>query len=197
MIASPIQLIQRGRVSRPAISATARAHEGDRDDEPDHQHQSIAFCGAGDREHVVERHRDVGDDDLDERGRELMVAASPTPPGPPAKPAPSPARRLLKLAAHLPAHPEQQDAAREQQADDREQLRRDEWRTAMRSTTAPPTPQKITLRAGAASTRAAAMPTTTALSPASTRSMMMTCASAMSCWERSMESACLSVGWMD
>src|SRR6185503_209054 len=48
----------------------------------------------------------------------------------------------------------------------------------MRSTTAPPTPQKIT--------RARAMPTTTALSPASTISIRITWASAISCCDRSM-----------
>ena len=43
----------------------------------------------------------------------------------------------------------------------------------MRSTTAPATPQKITFIRSAGATRDAAMPTTMALSPASTKSMTM------------------------
>ena len=46
----------------------------------------------------------------------------------------------------------------------------------MRSTTAPPTPQKITLaRIARMRPATAAMPTTMALSPASTKSIMMIC----------------------
>ena len=50
----------------------------------------------------------------------------------------------------------------------------------MRSTMAAPMPQKITLRRWSTGTPAAAMPTTMALSPASTRSIAMTCPSAAS-----------------
>ena len=52
----------------------------------------------------------------------------------------------------------------------------------MRSTTAPATPQKITLARIAGCTRDAAMPTTMALSPASTKSMTMICERATNCW---------------
>src|SRR5215213_5991099 len=65
-----------------------------------------------------------------------------------------------------------------------------------RSATAPATPQKMTLVRISGATREAAMPTTMALSPATTRSIMTIWARAMSCCERSMESACLSVDWM-
>ncbi len=88
--------------------------------------------GARDGEHVVQRHRDVGDDDLGDglaqcllRGdrmagdhavaveilafdRFLVVAVW-----------------RAQLAPHLPAHPQQQDAAGKQEADDGEQLGRD------------------------------------------------------------------------
>ena len=51
-----------------------------------------------------------------------------------------------------------------------------------RSATAPATPQKMTLVRISGATREAAMPTTMALSPASTRSIMTIWARAMSCW---------------
>ena len=59
----------------------------------------------------------------------------------------------------------------------------------MRSTTAPPTPQKITRARIEGCTRDAAMPTTMALSPASTKSITMICERAMSCWVRSTRSS--------
>ena len=47
----------------------------------------------------------------------------------------------------------------------------------IRNTTAPATPQKMTRTRSAGWTRDAAMPTTMALSPAKTKSMMMICES--------------------
>ena len=76
--------------------------------------------GARHRQHVVERHRNVRHDDLPGRLREglawnVRIAR--------------PERGLgflcagpAQFAPHFPANPEQQDAAREQQADDRQQL---------------------------------------------------------------------------
>ncbi len=92
------------------------------------------YAGACDREHVVERHGNVGDHDLPGGLREGL-----------ARPATSAGdgavginvfdrdrlhridldgMRRRKLAPHLPAYPEQQYAAGEQQADDLQQLRR-------------------------------------------------------------------------
>jgi hypothetical protein len=87
---------------------------------------STLMRGAGDGEHVVERHRHVGDDDLHDRlpeGFWFRLAAG---------------GRLafehvgaaigvggaLELAPHLPRHPEQKNAPGEQQADDLQQRRR-------------------------------------------------------------------------
>ena len=95
--------------------------------------------GPCDGQHIVQRHGDVGDHDLDQGGRERL-----------ARDAQGLGRRasavvggqggfqlglglglvvcplLLQFAPHLPADPQQQDAAREQQADDGQQLHRDQ-----------------------------------------------------------------------
>src|SRR6185369_14073817 len=59
----------------------------------------------------------------------------------------------------------------------------------MRSTTAPLIPHKITRARIEGCTRDAAIPTTMALSPASTKSITMICDRAMSCWVRSTRSS--------
>ena len=133
--------------------------------------------GPGDRQHVVERHRQVGQDDADQRlprrlartgGVSAAVAAVAFA-----------AARFAHFAVHLPRHPQQQHAAGQGQPDNREQLRgkigkQDTQRGGETM------PSMITRRRWSAGSAAAAMPTTTALSPASTTSMMTTESSAPS-----------------
>ena len=88
-----------------------------------------------------------------------------------------------QLAPHLPADPEQQNAAGEQQADDLQQLRRDPARRRCAGPWRRTMPIRIALRALLAGSPAAARPMTMALSPASTRSIMTTWKSAVRCCE--------------
>ena len=95
-------------------------HQHDRHGEADNEDKSVALGRAGDGQHVVERHRHVGDGDEADGGPEAEFGM-----------------RLLvctnvsvmiaggDLAVHFPAHPQQQDAAGERQADDGEQLHGD------------------------------------------------------------------------
>ena len=80
---------------------------------PDDQHPRAALGGPGDGQHVVEAHRHVGEKDLHHRLPSVLSLV------------PRPVRRLRRggilpaqFAEHLPADPEQQDAARKRQADD-------------------------------------------------------------------------------
>ena len=89
--------------------------------------------GAGNREHVVERHGDVGDDDLERRlGEGLPLSTFRNMAvGVQVLPGQRFAHRMrvsagrAQLPPHFPAHPEKQDSACKEQADDREKPRRD------------------------------------------------------------------------
>ena len=81
------------------------------------------------------------------------------------------------LAVHLPAHPQQQDAAGERQADDGEQLHGNGGEGDAQDHRADNAPEDD-LGAQLGATREAARPTTMALSPARTTSMMTTWARA-------------------
>ncbi len=80
---------------------------------------------AGDGQHIVERHRDVGEDDLHERLAEALAFRFLLA-GRRIGDVPS---CLLQLAIHLPGDPEQQHAAGEGEADDGEELDGDERKT--------------------------------------------------------------------
>ena len=41
-----------------------KSHQGDRQNKAEDHHVGMLACGAGDRKHVVQRHRHVRDDDL-------------------------------------------------------------------------------------------------------------------------------------
>src|SRR3546814_622136 len=128
---------------------------------------------ARDREHIVEAHADIGDRDRPGRGGEALRGLQ--------------ARMLValdlgraarmagfaQLAPHLPRDPDQQQATDEDQPDDLHELGDDE-REAMRSTSAARTPIRITFLRCAAGRPAASAPTTMALSPASTMSIIST-----------------------
>ena len=78
-----------------------------------------------------------------------------------------------ELAPHLPADPEQQHAAGEQQADERQQLRRDQREDDAQHGRGDDADQDRLARA-ALGQAGRGEPMTMALSPASTRSIMMT-----------------------
>ena len=136
---------------------------------------------AGDSEHVVQRHRDVSDGDLPYRLAQRLLMA-------PGRCIHRACRRKtlhfwllmrgMQLAPHLPAYPQQQDAAGEQQSDDLQELHRDGAKP-MRSTVAANMPIRIAFLRCPSGRPAAASPMTIALSPASTRSIITTWKSAV------------------
>ena len=134
---------------------------------------SVALGGARHRQHVVERHRQVGDDDLRDGGAEAHGGTRPRVAAHDRAPASGMRLALADLAVHLPAHPQQQDAAGERQADDGEQLHRDGGKDDAQDDGAGHAPEDHLARISGG-TREAASPTTMALSPASTTSMTMT-----------------------
>ncbi len=94
---------------------------------------------AGHREHVVQRHGHVGDHDLQQGGAEALALQAQLLRRRPlavldlhgqlqlALGLGLIVRRLFaQFAPHLPAHPQQQEAARQQQADDGQKLDRDQ-----------------------------------------------------------------------
>jgi hypothetical protein len=112
-----------------------QAHERDRQPEPEHQNAGMMPGRTRHREHVVEGHGDVRDDDLGGGLRQGLL------PGPAAAGGGDAAvgidlevlhgelARFLRgnrtqLAPHLPAYPQQQNAAGEQQADHLQELGR-------------------------------------------------------------------------
>jgi hypothetical protein len=146
-------------------------------------------CRARNRENVVEGHRYVGDDDL------------PGSLGESFRPRPCSDTAILveigvcqgllrgsllvmaraQLAPHLPAHPEQQDSTGQKKAHD--------WSSCvvsaantMRRTVAARMPIRIALLRCSFGSPAAARPMTIALSPARTKSIMMTWRKAVRTW---------------
>ena len=130
---NPAMLVQEAR-----DEGGGNAHHHDRKGQADDQRFEVMRGRAGHGQHVVERHGDVGDDDLDDRLAQRL------------------ARRLAghgaigvlvgvfqrflglvlillrggELAVHLPAHIEQQDAAGDQQAPaQRQELSGDQRKT--------------------------------------------------------------------
>lgn len=113
-------------VQQPGDEVGGQAHQRDGEGEADDQHLEVVARGAGHGQHVVERHRHVGHHDLGDglaeglrRPAGLAVVAAGL--------AVLQRRGLggvvgADLAPQLPAHPQQQDAAGEQQADDLQQL---------------------------------------------------------------------------
>ncbi len=125
-IGDPAMLLQQAR-----DEGRGQAHQRDGKPEAEHQNPRMLARRAGHRQHVVERHRDVGDDDLPGRLREGLARRA-------GRDLPVAVEVLIgehfvdvvglavaQLLPHLPAHPQQQDAAGEQEADDRQQLRGD------------------------------------------------------------------------
>ncbi len=108
-------------VEQPGDEARRHAHQHDRQAEPEHQRERMLARGARHRQHVVERHRDVRQHDLPGglgEGLARHIRASPCVSAASVSSAfgPRSSRHIFQL------HPEQQDAAGEQQADDRQQL---------------------------------------------------------------------------
>jgi hypothetical protein len=116
-------------VEQPRDQRRRHAHQHDGEGEADDQDVGMVLRRAGHSQHVVEAHRHVGDEDLRDRlaqrllrraghalagdrvdalallGRLMAVRAA-----------------VAQLAVHLPADPEQQHAAGQHDADDRQQL---------------------------------------------------------------------------
>ena len=97
-------------------------------------------------------------------------------------PCPRAASPVGDLPVHFPAHPQQQEAAGEHQADDGEQLHGDARRRRCAGPPRAAMPQKMTLLRISLGTREAASPTMMALSPASTTSIMMMLMRATKFW---------------
>ncbi|MCY1239654.1 hypothetical protein D9M72_524640 [compost metagenome] len=109
-------------VEQPGDETGRHAHHRNRKRKADNQDRRMFAGGACDGQHVVERHRDVGDDDLDGRLHEGLlgrVAASA------AFACRVSCLLLADFAPHLPADPQQQNTAGEQEADDFQELDRD------------------------------------------------------------------------
>ncbi len=101
------------------------AHQRDRQQQAEGQDVGMLARGARDREHVVQRHRDVGRDDL-QRGlaESLSLHRRGARSAAGAERELAFVRLLAQLSPHLPAYPEQQHAAGEQQADHLQKLGR-------------------------------------------------------------------------
>jgi hypothetical protein len=114
-------------VQQPGDEVGGQAHQRDGEGEADDQHLQVVARRAGHGQHVVQRHRHIGQHDLgdglaERLGRSALAVAA------------AGGRRAVlqrrglggvvgaQLAPQLPAHPQQQDAAGEQQADDLQQL---------------------------------------------------------------------------
>ena len=127
-IGDPAVALQQARDER-----CREAHERNGEHQPEDQNDRMLAGGAGHRENVVERHRDVGDDDLPGGLGEGLARRALCDParsvgvrvGESLLGRVRFGRRGAQLAPHLPAHPQEQDAARDEQADDRKQPRRD------------------------------------------------------------------------
>ena len=113
--------------------ARRQAHQGDRQRQPDHQHPDVMHRRAGDRQHIVERHGDVGERQC-ERRRGAPPLCSSQGAGPLGG-APSVRQQLgglmclvflADVAPQPPRHPQKQDAARDHQRDIFEQLHRED-----------------------------------------------------------------------
>src|SRR5574338_1114873 len=99
------------------------AHQGDRDHEPDDEDPGMLARRSGDREHVVEAHADVGDGDAPGGGGEALGGLQPRTLV--ADDLVRPRRtigRLTQLAPHFPCHPQQEQPAGKDQADDLQEL---------------------------------------------------------------------------
>src|ERR1700747_1878844 len=110
------------------------AHQENRQAETKNEDNRVLACGARYRQHVVERYREVGDDDLSccLSQRLAMGIAGDGAISVDIKSGQGLDSLILllvggraKLTPHLPAHPEQQNAARKQEADEFQELRGD------------------------------------------------------------------------
>jgi hypothetical protein len=110
------------------------AHQEDRQAETKNEDNRVLACGARYGQHVVERHREVSNDDLScclSQRLARGIAGDGTISVDIKSGQGFDSLFLLlvggraKLTPHLPAHPEQQNAAREQQADKFQELRGD------------------------------------------------------------------------
>ena len=50
-----------------------QTHQCDRQHQTDHQHSDVMHGRAGDREHIVQRHGDIGGGDMDDRHAARIV----------------------------------------------------------------------------------------------------------------------------
>ncbi len=89
-------------IEQPGDKGRGDPHQGDREDKPDHQHKRVVARHPGDGEDIVERHREVGHDDLQQRLCLRLLARKATRLGP-ARFANRMGRADLPL--HLPCDP--------------------------------------------------------------------------------------------
>jgi len=113
-IAQPGDLVQ-----EPGDPGGREAGQGDGKHQAEHQHLRMVLGRPGDGQHVIQRHGDIGDEDLDQgadqglggSGRRQRMAFQHRL-----------AHRLLgpslgaQIAPHAPGHPQQEEAAGQQQA---------------------------------------------------------------------------------
>jgi len=120
-------------MQQPGDPGGGEPGQGDRQDEAEDQHLRMSPRRPSDGEDIVQRHGKIGDQDLDQgaqqrlgllRGRSVDARQGGFAPGF-LGPAPGD-----QIAPHLPAHPEQQQAAGQEQADDLQQLHRDQGEAA-------------------------------------------------------------------
>ena len=160
-------------VEQAGDEARGHAHQHDRQAEPEHQRRRVIARGAGHRQHVVERHGDVGDHDLPGglgEGLARQMCTSP-PSAPPRFPA-GPARAIRATSSRRPTAAECRPPAAIPTIGNSSTATP---ANTMRSTVAATMPTRIARARCACGKPAAASPMTTALSPASTRSIMITC----------------------
>ena len=92
-------------------------HQDDRDDKAGDEHPGVLVGRAGDGQDVVEAHADIGERDLEQGLAERLGRGAREMRG---------AGIAAEFAVHLPADPEQQQAPRKHEADDRDQPHGDE-----------------------------------------------------------------------
>src|SRR5262245_24810319 len=110
-------------VEQPRNKARSDAHQNDGEPKPEDQRERMVARGARHRQHVVERHGDVRNNDLPGSLREGLpgdVALLPSQCSLGFVPV-----RAAQVAPHLPAHPKQQYSACQKQTDNLQKLQGD------------------------------------------------------------------------
>ena len=70
----PTQESQNSAIEQPRDIGRGDPHQGHRQDQPERQHKRVVARHPGDREDIVERHREIGEDDLEQRLRLRLLA---------------------------------------------------------------------------------------------------------------------------